>query len=119
MVANSGDALLHCKAQGRSRPAESCPTRCVSAAALWEAALKASLGKIEAGPHALIAAIDASGFTELPVRSAHAAGVTRLAPPHHNDPFDRLLIAQALAEPLALLTADTLPVRYSDLVVLV
>jgi len=40
---------------------------------------------------------------ELPVRSAHAAGVTRLAP-HHNDPFDRLLIAQALAEPLTFLT---------------
>jgi PIN domain nuclease of toxin-antitoxin system len=90
----------------------------VFAASIWEVAIKASLGKIEADPDALIAAIDASGFTALPVRSAHAAGVTRLAP-YHNDPFDRLLIAQALAEPLTLLTADALLVRYSDLVALV
>ena len=90
----------------------------VSAASLWEVAVKASLGKIEADPDALVAAIDASGFIELPVRAAHAAGVARL-PPHHNDPFDRLLIAQALAEPLTFLTADALLVRYSDLVLLV
>ncbi len=90
----------------------------VSAASIWEVAIKAGLGKIEADPDALIAAIEASGFIELPVRSAHAAGVGRL-PPHHNDPFDRLLIAQALAEPLRFVTADALLLRYSDLVVLV
>jgi PIN domain nuclease of toxin-antitoxin system len=90
----------------------------VSAASIWEVAIRASLGKIEADPAALIAAIEASGFIELPVHSAHAAGVARLAP-HHNDPFDRLLIAQALAEPLTFLTADALLVRYSDLVMLV
>ena len=90
----------------------------VSAASLWEVAVKASLGKIEADPDALVAAIDASGFIELPVRAAHAAGVARL-PPHHNDPFDRLLIAQALAEPLTFLTADAFLTRYSDLVLLV
>ena len=97
---------------------ESADLVCVSAASIWEIAIKASLGKIKADPEALCAAIEASGFSELPIRSAHAAGVARLAP-HHTDPFDRLLMAQAFAEPLTLLTADTLLVRYSDLVMLV
>jgi PIN domain nuclease of toxin-antitoxin system len=51
------------------------------------------------------------------VRAAHAAGVARLAL-HHNDPFDRLLLAQAIVEPLKFLTADAALARYSDLVVL-
>lgn len=88
----------------------------VSAASIWEIAIKARLGKIEADPSALAAAIEPSGFLELPVRAAHAAGVARLEP-HHGDPFDRLLIAQALAEPLKLLTVDDRLAMYSDLVV--
>lgn len=90
----------------------------VSAASIWEVAIKARLGKIEADPHALSAAIEASGFLELPVSAAHAAGVAALEL-HHNDPFDRLLIAQAVHEPLKLLTADELLAMYSDVVVLV
>jgi len=90
----------------------------VSAASIWEVAIKARLGKIEADPYELTAAIESSGFLELPISATHAAGVTRLAP-HHNDPFDRLLIAQALAEPLRLITADHLLEKYSDLVILV
>jgi PIN domain nuclease of toxin-antitoxin system len=90
----------------------------VSAASIWEIAIKARLGKIEADPHELAAAIDASGFLELPVTATHAAGVSRLDL-HHNDPFDRLLVAQALAEPLRLVTADPVLSRYSDLVLLV
>lgn len=89
----------------------------VSAASIWEVAIKARLGKIQADPLALIAAIDESGFAELPVTAAHAAAVADL-PPHHQDPFDRLLIAQALAEPLKLLTADALLSRYSALVIM-
>ncbi len=89
----------------------------VSAASIWEVAIKARLGKIEADPNELVAAIAASGFQELPVRAVHAAGVARLAL-HHSDPFDRLLIAQALAEPLKLLTADAVLAQYSDVVVL-
>jgi len=89
----------------------------VSAASIWEIAIKARLGKIDADPGALVAAIDDSGFVELPVTAAHAAGVTTLAP-HHSDPFDRLLLAQALSEPLRLLTADAALARYSDLVLL-
>lgn len=90
----------------------------VSAASIWEVAIKARLGKIKANPDELVAAIEASGFIELPVRALHAAGVAGL-PPHHNDPFDRLLVAQAIAEPLRLLTADATLARYSNIVTLV
>jgi len=56
-----------------------------------------------------------SGFTELPVRSAAAILVAKL-PVHHRDPFDRLLIAQAITEPARLYTVDAQLVVYSELV---
>jgi PIN domain nuclease of toxin-antitoxin system len=87
----------------------------VSAASIWEIAIKVRLGKLRADPAELVTAIDVSGFVELPVRAVHTAGVTQLAP-HHNDPFDRLLVAQALAEPLRLLTADAALAAYGDIV---
>jgi PIN domain nuclease of toxin-antitoxin system len=90
----------------------------VSAASVWEIAIKARLGKIDADVDAVASAIESSGFLELPVRGAHAARVAKL-PDHHNDPFDRLLVAQALVEPLRLITADAGLARYSDLVVVV
>jgi PIN domain nuclease of toxin-antitoxin system len=90
----------------------------VSAASIWEVAIKARLGKIDADADALAAAIEASGFEELPVRAAHAAAVQRL-PLHHADPFDRLLVAQALTEPLRLLTADPALTAYGEMVDLV
>ena len=90
----------------------------VSAASIWEVTIKARLGKIKADPHELTAAIEASGFLELPVSARHAAGVAKLEL-HHSDPFDRLLIAQALAEPLKLVTVDEVLAKYSDVVVLV
>jgi len=90
----------------------------VSAASIWEVAIKARLGKIEADPHELAASIEASGFLELPIKAGHAAGVAQLEL-HHNDPFDRLLIAQALFEPLKLVTVDEMLAKYSDVVVLV
>ena len=98
------------------RAIESADRVYVSAASIWEVAIKARLGKIDADPCALVAAIDDSGFVELPITAAHAAGVAALAQ-HHSDPFDRLLLAQALAEPLRLLTADAALARYSDLVI--
>jgi len=88
----------------------------VSAASIWEIAIKSRLGKIDADADELVAAIAASGFVELPVRSVHAAATHRL-PLHHNDPFDRLLVAQALTEPLRLLSADAILGRYTDLVI--
>jgi len=59
-----------------------------------------------------------SGFRLLPVSGEHAAAVEQL-PRHHADPFGRLLVAQALHEPMRLLTHDALVARYSDTVVLV
>ena len=90
----------------------------VSAASIWEIAIKARLGKIEASAVDLVDAIEASGFLELPVRALHAVRVADL-PLHHTDPFDRLLVSQAMAEPLRLLTIDTVLCQYSDLVTLV
>ena len=90
----------------------------VSAASVWEIAIKARIGKLDADPFAVAAAIAPSGFLELPVTAIHAAGVSQRAAVH-NDLFDRLLLAQALAEPLRLLTADAVLARYSDLVMLV
>ena len=90
----------------------------VSAASIWEVAIKTRLGKIRADPVELTAVIHASGFVELPVTAVHAAGVAELVL-HHNDPFDRLLIAQALAEPLKLLTADGALAPYGDIVIVV
>lgn len=85
----------------------------VSAASLWEAAIKARLGKLRVSLPALVEGIEASGFLELPVRAAHAVAVVDL-PEHHRDPFDRLLVAQAIHESLQLLTADAFLCRYSD-----
>jgi PIN domain nuclease of toxin-antitoxin system len=89
----------------------------VSAASIWEIAIKTRLGRIEANTNDLVNAIEASGFLELPVRGMHAAAVAAL-PLHHTDPFDRLLLAQAIAEPLKLLTVDKVLAKYSDLVVI-
>lgn len=90
----------------------------VSAASIWEATIKAGLGKVKADLPLLVEGIEASGFSELPVTAAHAAAVAQLRP-LHRDPFDRLLVAQAIFEPLRLLTADPVLVEYSDLVELV
>lgn len=89
----------------------------VSAASIWEIAIKTRLGKLKAEPRALVSAIEDSGFKELPVAAAHAAHVASL-PLHHTDPFDRLLVAQALIEPLHLLTADSTLAEYSELVMM-
>lgn len=90
----------------------------VSAASIWETAIKAGLGKIRGDIAQLAEAIGGSGFVELPVTAVHAARVSEL-PLHHRDPFDRLLVAQAMTEPLVLLTADAALLPYSDLVRLV
>ncbi len=90
----------------------------VSAASVWEVAIKQRLGKIEVSPTDLLAGIEEAGFVELPVRAVHAARVAELEL-IHTDPFDRLLVAQALAEPLRLLTVDATLGQYTDLVTVV
>ncbi len=92
---------------------------CVSAASIWEVAIKSGLGKIRGDITELANSIEESGFVELPVTALHAASVATL-PLHHRDPFDRLLVAQAMTEPLVLLTEDPTLLQYSsDLVRLV
>jgi PIN domain nuclease of toxin-antitoxin system len=90
----------------------------VSAVSIWEIAIKARLGKIEADPELMVQKIDGSGFIELPVLYAHALQVAGL-PLYHADPFDRLLVAQSTREHLRLLTTDSRLPQYSDLVILV
>jgi|ERR1035437_1037658 PIN domain nuclease of toxin-antitoxin system len=88
-----------------------------SAVSIWEIAIKSALRRndFQVAPDEILAAAIESGFTELPVRSAAAVQVAKL-PVHHRDPFDRLLIAQAITEPATLYTADSQLEIYSDLV---
>lgn len=76
----------------------------VSAISVWEIGIKRSLGKLDA-PDGLIEAIVDSGFEPLPVEFSHARAAGDL-PPHHRDPFDRMLIAQATTEGLVVVTRD-------------
>jgi PIN domain nuclease of toxin-antitoxin system len=71
---------------------------------------------MNADPEELFHQIQVNGFHELPIRSKHALVVASL-PLHHADPFDRLLIAQALTEPMHFLTADPRLKQYTDLVI--
>lgn len=88
-----------------------------SAASIWEIAIKARIGrlKLPLPVEEVVAAAIRTGFEELPVRASHAAATARL-PMHHRDPFDRLLVAQAVQEPARLLTVDRGLRSYSDLV---
>ena len=90
----------------------------VSAVSIWEAAIKVGLGRLAVSMDGLLQGIEGSGFLELPITARQAALVSQL-PSHHRDPFDRLLIVQAIHEPLHLLTADSSLQPYSDLVELV
>ena len=76
----------------------------VSAATIWEIAIKRAIGKLQFD-RPIVAAVLALGFEILPVAGAHAEHAGSL-PPHHNDPFDRLIIAQACLEGMVLGTQD-------------
>jgi PIN domain nuclease of toxin-antitoxin system len=104
--------------RGPQHHRESAERTFVSAASILEIGIKARHAKVEADPDQLVAAIPSSGFVELPVSAVHAAAASGL-PLHHSDPFDRLLVAQAVSEPLRLLSADAVLARYGDLVVIV
>ena len=89
----------------------------VSAATVWEISIKQALGKLEA-PHDLEQALEAGRFEPLPITVAHAVAAGRL-PRHHEDPFDRMLVAQAQAESLTLLTHDERLKKYDVRLILV
>ena len=76
----------------------------VSAASVWEISIKKALGKLDA-PDDLHAALAANHFQPLPITIVHANSAGQL-PRHHDDPFDRMLIAQTIAEQLTLVTHD-------------
>ncbi|HVS29825.1 MAG TPA: type II toxin-antitoxin system VapC family toxin [Thermoanaerobaculia bacterium] len=84
-----------------------------SAASLWEITIKTSLGRddFRVEPRVLRRGLLDNGYVELPITSEHAVSVDTL-PPLHKDPFDRLLLAQALVEGITLLTADAQLARY-------
>jgi len=76
----------------------------VSAASIWEAAIKAAMGKLRT-PEALSDVVVDEGFEPMPITFDHAERAGAL-PPHHRDPFDRMLIAQALVGGLTVVTHD-------------
>jgi Uncharacterized protein conserved in bacteria len=78
-----------------------------SAASLWEIAIKAARGRKDftADTAAIREQLEENGFHELPVSAQHAVALS-LLPPIHGDPFDRMLVAQAITEPMALITTD-------------
>jgi len=90
----------------------------ISAVSVWELAIKQGLGKIRLGaPAGAFVTRAAAEFnaTTLSITTAHAAQVEHL-PPHHRDPFDRLLVAQAQLESATLVTADRALAAYGDMV---
>ena len=84
-----------------------------SAASLWEIAIKSSLGREDfvVEPRVLRRSLLDNGYTELPITGEHAVSVEVL-PEIHRDPFDRLLVAQALCEGVTLVTADATVAKY-------
>ncbi|GLS21148.1 twitching motility protein PilT [Labrys miyagiensis] len=84
-----------------------------SAASIWEVAIKSGLGRpdFHADVRLLRRGLLDNGYTELAVTSGHAVAIDAL-PPIHKDPFDRILIAQAMIEGIQLLTSDELVARY-------
>ena len=88
----------------------------VSAASGWEVAIKTSLGRLHPRRTVSQAVID-SGFEELPVLLSHTERVSTL-PWHHRDPFDRLLVSQALTEQLTIITRDRILRKYEVRVIL-
>ena len=84
-----------------------------SVASFWEVAIKAGLGRLDVDVAELRRASRDSGYVELPVTGVHAEELLRL-PRLHRDPFDRMLVAQANAEPMRLLTGDALLAAYGQ-----
>ena len=78
----------------------------VSAATIWEAAIKRALGKLRFDTALLWDALGRGGIRVLPISAEHALAAGDL-PRHHDDPFDRMLVAQAIAEGLTILTRDS------------
>lgn len=89
----------------------------VSRVSLWEMAIKASIGKLRVDLPVFAAQVGVIGFSWLPIENEHVLYVAKLPLfDDHKDPFDRLLVAQSLSEPLILLTTDVKLARYGGVV---
>ncbi|MBO0497010.1 type II toxin-antitoxin system VapC family toxin [Pseudomonas sp. Marseille-Q1929] len=109
------DPKLSSKAQ---RHIENAAEIYVSAATFWEMAIKVGLGKLNVDMNKLREFCLDSGFVELPITTEHATAVKDLEH-HHKDPFDRLIVAVAINEPMRLITADPHVAQYTSLAILV
>jgi len=92
-------------AGARQAVADPASTVHVSAATVWELSIKASLGKLDLDGADLVEEIEGNDFVELPMTARHSLAAAAL-PRHHEDPFDRMLIAQARIEGLTIVTRD-------------
>ena len=90
----------------------------VSHISLWEIQIKVLAGKLHADLKAIIEQLPVNNFQELPSGVDHIIALSQL-PSYHQDPFDRMLIAQAISEPLHLLTHDKNVSLYSESIILV
>lgn len=90
----------------------------VSAASIWEIAIKHSLGRGEmpVSSKDVVGYFQKSGYRILSIEIEHIVAVEDL-PTHHQDPFDRILVAQALVEPMRLMTHDSMVALYSDTII--
>jgi PIN domain nuclease of toxin-antitoxin system len=88
----------------------------VSSASIWEIAIKSGLGKIKEDAQVVVDKLEAAGLKELYVSNKHAIRAGKLQN-LHKDPFDRLLVAQAISELMRFVTADEQLTAYSELVV--
>ena len=86
----------------------------VSAASIWEITIKRALGRLEVDLDELLSSMTADGFSELPLRFVHSLKLESL-PRHHDDPVDRILIAQSIAEGRRLMTKDDAILAYAGL----
>ena len=89
----------------------------LSVASWWEIAIKINLGKLDFDYAKLLIIADKMGLSTLAIKPQHCQRLLTL-PPHHKDPFDRMLVAQAIAEDIPVLSHDELLSRYSSLVIL-
>jgi PIN domain nuclease of toxin-antitoxin system len=96
---------LKLSAEARQAVADPSSTVHVSAATVWELSIKASLGKLDLDGADLLEEIETNDFIELPMTARHSLAAATL-PRHHDDPFDRMLIAQARIEGLTVVTRD-------------
>jgi PIN domain nuclease of toxin-antitoxin system len=107
----------HLSAEARALIEDEKNRKFISVASLWEIAIKSSIGKLSlsaAFDQLIPQQLSLNGFELLPIEIAHLATVTTL-PFHHRDPFDRLLIAQAMTEQMPIVSSDSAFDAYTNL----